>query len=68
MRDGIYVGSSGVGPAVGATQGAFTLFRITIFIILPMRCVAAPDSLKNENLCCDHNIFINPAAERPSAT
>ena len=32
------------------------------------RCVAAPDSLKNENFCCDHNILINPAAKCPSAT
>ena len=32
------------------------------------RPVAAPDSLKNESFCCDHNILINPAAKRPSAT
>lgn len=30
--------------------------------------VAALDGLKNENFCCDHNILINPAAKRPSAT
>ena len=32
------------------------------------RCVAAPDSLKNEIVCYDHNILVNPAAKRPSAT
>jgi hypothetical protein len=37
-------------------------------IILHSRRVAAPDSLKNENFCCDHNILIIPAAKRPSAT
>ena len=25
-------------------------------------CVAAPDSLKTETFCCDHNVIINPAA------
>ena len=32
------------------------------------KCVAAPDSLKNEHFCSDHNIVTNPAAKRPSAT
>ena len=35
--------------------------------LLLRRCVAAPDSLKNENFCCDHNILIHPTAKCPSA-
>ena len=31
-------------------------------------CVAAPDSLKSERICCDLKFIINRVAERPTAT